>query len=781
MNLFYYEFKKLFSNKLIIFYLVLLVLSNIFLQFAFTEINDSEIRPSSYKKLSLTLDSLTDIQKKDYIYSEYEKIEALNTIDNIVSLSIYNPKAATSQKNENKEIFEKYWDLYKNKKYVLYTESLIDEFHLFNNIKSEISTVSNYTDFLSDINTKVDAMSKISVFGNSDSFDYKNAKKTQLAFNKLNDVKINYYPQKGFIQATQFIPTDIILFFIIILLSINIVYDEKESGLISLIRSTSSGRMNTALAKTFSLFVYVMIATFILYFSNFFYCNTIYNLGDLTRSVQSIPLLMRSTLKLNILEYIFLFLFIKGLAAFIMGLWVLLSMYIAKNIFTGCMISTLLPVASLLIRFFIPANSKFNVIRYANIISLLQTNEIIGQYRNLHWINNNAINLIIVEAVFALLFTSITLFIFIECFEKKNIAHSKSNASLSFPFFKINIYFIEARKLLINNSALVMILLLCIFQIYKVNNTSFELSPSEYFYSEYMKNMTGYYDENAYNYLLNTQQDDFSQIINAKTQSELEYILDTNAALSVKYDQFKRVLSIVKQNVALGNNTIVYDTGFLELLNINSTEKEQLANIILISIFIIVPLAGFFSMEKVSGVFKIIISTPLGRKNTVNAKYIVALIYSYLIVSISLFSDIVIIYNKYGLNGIFLPANSIYIYRDMPDFISIFLLIILSFLTKLLAASLMTSVILTVSEKSQKYSTACMLSLLIFVFPLLLSYIYGKHFIYITIYPLMYTAQYLTSGNINFLIPLVFILFAFIIIKECYNTLVESYSLNVRI
>ena len=74
--------------------------------------------------------------------------------------------------------------------------------------------------------------------------------------------------------------------------------------------------------------------------------------------------------------------------------------------------------------------------------SLLQTNEIIGQYRNLHWINNNAINLIIVEAVFALLFTSITLFIFIECFENKNLAHSKSNASLSFPFFKINIYVI---------------------------------------------------------------------------------------------------------------------------------------------------------------------------------------------------------------------------------------------------------------------------------------------------------------------------------------------------
>ena len=37
------------------------------------------------------------------------------------------------------------------------------------------------------------------------------------------------------------------------------------------------------------------------------------------------------------------------------------------------------------IRAAIPATSRLNVIKYANLASLLQTNELLGNYRNLFW------------------------------------------------------------------------------------------------------------------------------------------------------------------------------------------------------------------------------------------------------------------------------------------------------------------------------------------------------------------------------------------------------------
>ena len=40
------------------------------------------------------------------------------------------------------------------------------------------------------------------------------------------------------------------------------------------------------------------------------------------------------------------------------------------------------------IRAAIPATSHWNVVKYANMVSLLQTNELLGNYRNLFWFGN---------------------------------------------------------------------------------------------------------------------------------------------------------------------------------------------------------------------------------------------------------------------------------------------------------------------------------------------------------------------------------------------------------
>ncbi|MBN3032428.1 hypothetical protein, partial [Ruthenibacterium lactatiformans] len=102
-------------------------------------------------------------------------------------------------------------------------------------------------------------------------------------------------------------------------------------------------------------------------------------------------------------QYLFCFFLTKWLAAFICGIWVMLAMLFARRLFTGALGALALIVFNLFIRSVIPATSRLNVIKYANLISLLRTNELLGGYRNLYWFDH-PIPLLLVECVAAVLF-----------------------------------------------------------------------------------------------------------------------------------------------------------------------------------------------------------------------------------------------------------------------------------------------------------------------------------------------------------------------------------------
>lgn len=63
----------------------------------------------------------------------------------------------------------------------------------------------------------------------------------------------------------------------------------------------------------------------------------------------------------------------------------MLMMLWAGRMLTGVLGSLVFLGANLTIRSLVPATSHINVLKYANIISMLRTNELIGGYRNLFW------------------------------------------------------------------------------------------------------------------------------------------------------------------------------------------------------------------------------------------------------------------------------------------------------------------------------------------------------------------------------------------------------------
>lgn len=105
----------------------------------------------------------------------------------------------------------------------------------------------------------------------------------------------------------------------------------------------------------------------------------------MNRTIQSVPALMRCTMQITVGQYLLRFLLAKWAGAFVMGLWVMLAALIAKRAAAGWIGALALPLAMYGIRAAIPATSHLNVIKYANMVSLLQINELLGNYRNLFW------------------------------------------------------------------------------------------------------------------------------------------------------------------------------------------------------------------------------------------------------------------------------------------------------------------------------------------------------------------------------------------------------------
>ena len=188
----------------------------------------------------------------------------------------------------------------------------------------------------------------------------------------LGETTIDYYPQKGLYTAISYAFTDLILLASMLVLALLLVRQERDSGLLSLVRSLPGGRLQTALAKLGAFALSLLAVLALLYGVNLAYCAATFGLGPLTRTIQSVPALMRCTMQITVGQYLFRFLLAKWVGAFVMGLWVMLAALVARRAAAGWAAALAGPLVMFGIRAAIPATSRLNVIKYANLASLLQ-------------------------------------------------------------------------------------------------------------------------------------------------------------------------------------------------------------------------------------------------------------------------------------------------------------------------------------------------------------------------------------------------------------------------
>lgn len=728
-RLFSAEMRKVWQNRFFLLSIAVLLCTNLFLLWFHTN-NSQGVSPVSYRRIEQQIAGMDMPATGAFLHAAQERTVALVQIENVLRTEAYNNGARHERlRAEYAKAFEDYYEVYQAGGYLQFGETLAEEYRLLDTLIKEFDTVDRYEDFLASIEENARQLSSISIFSNSkNDYDIKTIEATARAYRDMSGRELHYYPQKGLLTALDFELTDVITVFVMVLIGTVLVRTERDNGLLALVRSAPAGRLKTACAKLLALAASLLVILTGLYAVNLAYCNLLYGIGPLDRAIQSVPFLMRSTWKLTVGEYLAFFLLAKWAAAAVCGMWVMLAMLIPKRMLTGVFASLAFIAANLLIRTLVSATSYWNILKYANLVSLLRTNELLGTYQNLYCFGR-PVPLLFTECAAAAIFGLLFLMAFCLVFSRHyfseqrqrgfSFALRKKGQAFTTPFRQ------ELSKLLVMQGGAALLILFAGFQLYTAVTTQSYMEPGEIYYRYYMKNVEGPLSKESIEWM-NEENKKFQPIyrLNAAldarriTGQEYQSRLLGYGSLQEKMNVFQRVAGQMQSMSERPRMQMIYETGWLKLFDYRDT--DDLPATLWTALLCALCFSGQFALEKQTGMIKVISATPLGRETTAKCKLRLATALCGVLTVLSLLPRLWVVLRDYGLGAWFAPVYSINEYAAAPE-IPMFMMFGLLLLTRFAAMMLMAHVTLTLSERIGNTFGTLFISLLLFALAPLLS------------------------------------------------------------
>lgn len=660
MNLVKYELYKLFKGRGA--FLALLCLLNILALLVYKNSANSELNiPEKYiNELESKLSVLSLAEINDYVNTQYDILSyGLQDFDLIPSIS------------ENLEI----------------TDNYFMEYYLFRHFKNEINKLTDYNGYLDEIINRADVLENISLFSDPDTFSFRNIQKTADKYKQLRGIYLSYDKSDGVKKATQSTFTDLFAVLAIFFVCTQLITSEKDIKIVALQRTTKNGRLHLILSKLLTLTI-ANVVIFIIFYGVNYVTGLIIGYGDLTRAVQSVRGFYSSPFSINVMEYLVYYGLIKIAVIFVLSLFMLLCTILLKNVLTIYITIIGFFGLSYLTYLLIPYSSVFSPFKYINFIYYLQSDKLLYEYVNINFfgypINCFSCFIIVISLIFAL-FLSLTIRIYcvqINFALQRLTFNVKSKGSL-------NIFYHEARKILLNNNVLLFLLLIIFLNGWWTLSQKTDKSPHEIHYKNYMMIVNGEYTPEKYDYI----QEEYNHLITSNNP------LSDNSTKLMALEQVKENAEYLKSRYEMGETYyFVYERGYDKLTaGIDNNRDAVLTLVLLIALILL--LSGLISTEHQSKVIKIINTCPKGRNELLRVKYLVSLIISFLVYFFIYSIEYYFVYKNYGFDLITAPTAS-FKHLEMFGNLSILLYLIIINVVRLLGISVFILAIMQISRKT---------------------------------------------------------------------------------
>ncbi len=751
MQLLKYEFSKLLHKKIIFFILVLLFIFNIFLfvksqkdgVYYFDNTLEYQTIVSRYSDVepNKALSELGEIQNNYRNLSRILYERSIGVDEAVIKHNVQLILDLYAEPITYDEFIHKYAYMIDHEAELKATSAAIDE------LIEQIKTILSFPEFINSMEEKAENMKSVSIFAKKDSFAYRNIQKTVHDFNDLKQLPLSLGQEDGILSLSRFTLTDYFLLAIILLLSVFLFVEERETGLLPILKSTKFGRLKLAGTKFMVLIWCTLFLSAIFYISNYLAAKESYGFGDTGRYLQSMANFRDAHIPLTVSQYLALLLLIKLFTLILYAVVTSLLFTIISNTKLAFIIIGGMLTLSYLAYTFIYPSSYLNPLKYLNFFSFLDSYRMLAHYNNLNLFGypisrlNSSLSLM-------LILMAICLITYLWIFSKSG---SKSS-SINLIFLKKknldylsrgSVYLLrhELFKVLFSNKGLLLLLVALLLGLINLDRSELFYTEDQYTYESYAQQLAGKLNADKAAFLKDEQQrfdnisGDMNTLIEQYSNKEIskdDYQQGTYAltTFSKFYQSFQKAK---EQYEALDTLQGEKDISLHFISTIPSSyifddASRDLLLALLYSVFLILCLSNLFCAEYKNGMIKLIRSTKNGRSKLFFNKCSLA----YAMATILMFLFYTPIYitlaERYHFTDWSAPIQSVLKYKDFPLEVSIIQFFLLVGVVQLITAFAMVSALLLIAQLLKKQTLTILIGLLVLSVPVIFRYLAPKSF-----------------------------------------------------
>lgn len=743
MKLFIYELKKVLNKRIFLIVLALCLVINGFLLYSSQNTEENNLRltySDEYGKMldeysSMPLDKAKkQIENELLAYEISGRLESLAKADNEELIESYTYELEEYRKSKP-EAYKKAVEMSESGEESFWKNSFLYD------ISQQIEYINSYPDFISEMYDRAKAQSASSIFGDENSFSYKNLYKTADDYSGLKETKLSLVNSESFTATVKYGLTDFFVIAVVLLICIYLFGYEREKGLYSLIRCTKFGRLKTIISKLAVLFVLSAFVSILFISANFIINTFLYGSTDLIVNVQSISEFRNCTLSVTAGQFLLLFALAKIIGIFVISS-LLALVFICFSSSAAMYLTGLGAVgAEYLLYTLIGQNSLLNLLKYINIFYILDGGEFFGSYLNLNIFSNALTSVPIVLAVFGTVFILCTVF---SCIvfckrnqQKKANVFSKLFEKIKSKFFRINgstsVFKGELFKFTVQNKMAVVLILLVLFAVVSsfgtVRYPYSEISDADY--KAYMEYLEGDITSEKKGYIAEQQQyfdglrqrldeiavnSELSESTKQAMSKSIENILNSKGvAFERVSQQYSRLLELKESGV---------DARFIDE-NIYSTfvssKTREWNDFALLCLVLLIAVPCVFSVEYKNGMINLIRPTKNGKTRLFFRKIAVLLMFTLLSFIAVYLPYLIRFVSTYGTNSFTTPIVCIFENLQSSSF-SVMSAMIVNLLCSMLLALAVVSVITALSIITESNMFTMVLSTVLIIIPCLAVY-----------------------------------------------------------
>ena len=588
--------------------------------------------------------------------------------------------------------------------------------------KEQESYFETYHVFITGIQSRADRQGSFSVFSDKGDFAKRNIEQTPKDFADLHDIVLVKGDYTGIETGTSDLLTDIFVLSIVFTICVFLFSTEREKNLLILVKSTKNGHAASAAARLAVLLTGTFVCCLLFYGIRLIIIFSICGTPPLDAPIQSSGMFMNCSLRINVLQYILLWFGTKVLIMSAIGCLFSAVFLLLKSSGTICFVCMGIIAAEYGLFALISESSTLCNFHFINLFAFLDTKEIISNYLNLNILEYpvNRITVFIsvcaVLTVFSMTVSAIafslgsqikkeSLFSKLSAFLGKRIPHLSS----------VNLFSAEMYKLLIEQKGFAVLLVLLCIGINGSSQTwhdSFSSVSDATLYS-YISTLVGRFDEQKEQFIekegiyydkLKAEYKELSSTESLTLEQE-QRMYSLEFTLKYQKQGFERLIKHIdylreKQKESGGDIYIINDIQYEHLLMNNKTDT---LSVLLGLGALIISLSGTFAFEHKRQMTALLRSAKNGKGKLFFTKLLSAVLTAGIIYTL-IYAPLIIAYiRQYGNVILEAPAYSLPAFSDTPSGMTIFGMLILQYVFRLLlfiSAAMIAAALSELTENS---------------------------------------------------------------------------------